>query len=120
MLTQRLYDKISRYATSALKDKAVASDKTKTAALKKVAENLKSLKTIMDEQTKLKKQIDGMATLQKDIETLRKTYAEYINDSVKLSKEVDKIQPDTKGRDFFFLATVLTASHPDLELDIPS
>jgi DNA repair exonuclease SbcCD ATPase subunit len=118
--TQKLYDNISKYATDAVKDKAVASDKNKVAALKKVAENLKSLKTIMDEQAKLKKQIDGIAALQKDIETLTKTYTAYINDSVKLGKELNKIDPDTKGRDFFFLATVLAGSHPDLELDIPS
>ena len=73
----------------------------------------------METQAKLKKELDGIATLQKDIEELRKTYTGYINDSVKLGKDLVKIDPDTKGRDFFFMANYLAGSHPELELDMP-
>ena len=108
---------ITKHLTAIMKlGKSETDDKAKAALLKSVGENLKEFKIFEKRKADLNKRIKEAKSLTKDIETFIKEHTVYINESVKLSQKVNAVKPDTKGRDYFMIATMLSmAGGPALD-----
>jgi len=85
--------------------KSETADKAKADALKDVDELLKDVKPLAKTRADLEKRIKDAQKLANDVKKFRDDFTKFINEATKTATKVNNCKPDTKGRDFFMLAT---------------
>ena len=88
--------------------KTELSDKAKVAFLKNLSEILKQGKTFEKKHDDLNKRIKEAKSLAGDIDKYVKEWSVFVKDANALAQQGSKLSPDTKSRDYFMIATLLT------------
>jgi predicted nucleic acid-binding Zn-ribbon protein len=94
-------------------------DPKKGPVIKKLDANLNELKQFADQQKKLQKELADLGKLKNTIDKFKKSFSDYIKQSVSLSTEIGKL-PDTPQRTYFQIASQLSiVGTGGAELDLP-
>ena len=88
--------------------KAESGDPKKVDAMKDVDSVLKEAKDLAKTRVDLDKRLKDRKKLDDDIKSYRDDIQSMIKDAVKASGKCNAIDPDTKGRDYFNIATRLS------------
>lgn len=87
--------------------KTELADKTKAAAMKELSATLKQMKTYAKTRTDLQKRLKEAKSLASDVKKFRSEYSKWVDETAKLATKFSKLNPDTKGRDYFMIANQL-------------
>lgn len=87
--------------------KSETGDKNKSAALKALDDILKQMKAFQKTKSKLDNDIKEVKKLATEVKKFKTDYSKFVDDANKVGTQFNKCNPDTKGRDYFAIATQL-------------
>lgn len=97
--------------------KAETADKAKADAMKEVDQLLKDVKPLAKTRADLEKRIKDAKKLADDVKKFRDDFSKFISGATKTATKVNNCKPDTKGRDYFMLATHISMVGSGAPLD---
>ncbi len=101
--------KIQKHLANIVKlGKSELSDKQKASFVKGTADLLKEAKTFEKKQADLNKRIKEAKSLQSELDSYKKEWSAFIKEATTLASAQSKISADTKQRDYFMIANLLS------------